>query len=169
MKLSDLRRFLAPLEARVRSMLVRGVVTRVDDTKQLQELQVRGLAGAVHDRVEHFHPWGLTGVPPEGSEALLVHVGGAADHPIALAANRRSERPRNLSPGETILYSADGDFLHLKSGHAAHLVTEDAEVDVDTLVIDAGSSIRLVCGDSEVLIEPSKITITSPQVDFETP
>lgn len=170
--LDALRRLLRPLELRLAALVSRGVASRVDDKTLLQELQVRLLAGEVRGRVERFQEFGFSSVPPAGSEAVVLSVGATRDHAVALGVEHRASRPKGLAEGDVQVYSGGLDFIRLTAeDHQLRTVSELVRVQAEDVEVDAGGSgqIRLVCGQSEILIEPTRITITSPNIDLNKP
>lgn len=139
-----LRRLLDGLVRRVRLILSRGVVSRVDSSKRLQELQLDLLAGETRSRVEHFEPLGLTVAPEPGAEVVAGFLGGDRTHAIGLAVVDRRYRPTGLARGELVVYEpvaggsrvtfkANGDIeLTPRSGKV--IVQGDAEVNGDAVV-----------------------------------
>ena len=83
-------RMLAPFERRLETMLLRAVISRVNDSTTCQTLQVEALDDETFDDVEHFQPYGLSFNPPDDSEVVLLRIGR---HSIALAATDRGTRP----------------------------------------------------------------------------
>ncbi len=146
--MQHLHRALEPILRRLSALLGRAVVSRVDDARRLQALQLSGLAGERLDGVESFQAYGLTSSPPIGSEALLACIGGQREHAIALGVAHRESRPRNLAAGEVTLYSQHGQSVKLKADGSIELVSE--------------SSIKLTVGGNSIELAGSGVTITSP-------
>ena len=99
-------RLVAPLRRRVLLMVSRAVVRWIDDAPQRQRMQVEGYAGEILDDVERVQQYGLSTCPPLGSDAVVLAVGGMRQHPLVIAAEDPSLRPRLLARGEVILYTA---------------------------------------------------------------
>lgn len=106
---------IAPLTRRVVNMLARAVVNSIDDSKKLQLAQVEILSGEVRADVERFQNYGFTSVPKKGAEAIVVRLGGHADHTIILCIDDRTYRLRNLESGEVAMYDATGSTVIMKS------------------------------------------------------
>jgi len=124
----DLRRFLAPLEGRVRSMLARAVIGTVDDERAVQELQVEALADETHDGVERFGEYGFTSVPHAEAEAMLIFPGGTRGHAVAIAIEDRRYRLKGLATGEVAIYDDLGQKVLL--GRDRISIESPAEVKV---------------------------------------
>jgi len=104
----------------------RVVLARAADDARMQRHQVRGLAGEVIEGAEYFQPYGFTSVPPAGSEAVALPVGGDRGHLIILAASDRGARKHNMRSGEVGLYTAAGDYIYLKDGQEIETSTKRA-------------------------------------------
>lgn len=144
----QLARLLEPVLRRIAALAVRGVVTRVDDSKRMQTVQLTCLRGETLSDVERPQPYGLSGVPEVGAEAIALCLGGSREHAIAAVVDDRNYRPRNQAAGEVQLYSRHGQRVHLKA---------DGSVDVQS-----GSAIKLTVGSTSIEVTSAGVTITSP-------
>lgn len=123
--MAQLHRLLAPLRTRLANLLARAVVQLVDDAPKMQVLQLGVLTDETRSGVERIQQYGLTSVPLEGAEALVVFLGGRRDHGIAVAVDDRRHRMKDLAPGEVALYTDEGAAVHLKRGR---IVVTDSEI-----------------------------------------
>lgn len=94
-------------------LLARAVVKLVNAARKLQALQVSVHAGEVRDDVEQFEPYGMTAHPFSGAEALVIPVGGSADHTVAIVVADRRYRVKGLAEGEVCIYDDQGQRVHL--------------------------------------------------------
>lgn len=106
-------RQMGPTIRRVNLMVSRGVIRRVADGARAQLVQLSLLgdnAGdeEVADEVEHVQPFGVSFVPPAGSEVVAISVGGNRDHVLAIGASSRAHRPTERDEGEGGLYTMSG-------------------------------------------------------------
>ena len=62
------------LRCRVNAMVCRCVVNLVNDSLRTQSLQLTIMADEVVPDVEHMQPYGLSFVPPVGSEGIALGV-----------------------------------------------------------------------------------------------
>tara|TARA_R110002110_G_scaffold64634_8_gene178591 strand:+ start:2421 stop:2936 length:516 start_codon:yes stop_codon:yes gene_type:complete len=99
---------------RLMMLLVRGIVSAVQDDKALQTLSLDLLADESKDGVERFQDYGFTTHPPTGLEALVAFVGGNRSHGIVLAVGDRKFRLRNLASGEVALYDDQGQKVYIR-------------------------------------------------------
>lgn len=118
-------KLVAPIKNRVMLMIARSVVQLVDDTTMMQIVQLGVQADVVRNNVERFEDYGKVSypVPSNNTEALLVHVQGNTAHPIAVAIQDRTKRPKGkLAIGDTALYTAaDGILVWLKANQMVEL------------------------------------------------
>lgn len=116
----DVQKLLAPLQRRLRLIADRAIVTLVNDALLRQNLQLKVLADEGADDVERFQNYGHTSVPPEGSEAIVLGLGGARAGLVAIAVEHKGFRPKGLEAGDSCLYHLEGHNLTLgKEGLAA--------------------------------------------------
>jgi len=102
----DFGYLLSQLRSRVDVMVARAVVTLVNDALKTQRVQLRILKNeGTDDKVEHFQPYGLSFVPPVGSEAVALAVGGSRGHTIAVCVQHPDHRPKGAHEHEGGLYS----------------------------------------------------------------
>jgi len=95
-------------------MVRRAIVRLVDDSGSVQRVQVEARAGETIPDVDYLQPYGLTGNPPVGARALVVNVGSAWDHVVALLAGF-TDRPTGLASGDVTLYSAHAARVDLRA------------------------------------------------------
>ncbi|MDO9755095.1 phage baseplate assembly protein V, partial [Glaesserella parasuis] len=79
----------------------RGVLNLVKSSPQIQLSQVSGLADETLQDVELMQHFGLTSVPPAGTQAVVIPLGGKTTHGIIIATENGSFRVKGLKNGET--------------------------------------------------------------------
>ncbi len=107
----DVQKLLAPISRRLRLIADRAIVTLVNDSLQRQGLQLKVLADESADDVERFQNYGFTSVPPAGSEAIVLAVGGRRESLVAIAVEDKRCRPKDLASGDVCIYHQDGQSL----------------------------------------------------------
>jgi phage baseplate assembly protein V len=95
-------------------MILRGVIRRVDDAPKCQTVQASARSGEDLEG-ERFQEFGLTSVPPVGTEAIAVQIAGTYDTEVIVATESREHRPRNMAAGDVVLYDAHGHQIRLVS------------------------------------------------------
>lgn len=103
---------LAPLRRRVSQMLIRALVTSVNEDAQRQTLQVKMRADESADDIERFQNYGVSSNPPPRSEAILAALGGNLGQLIAIAVEDKQYRPKG-EMGDVFLYHMEGHCVHL--------------------------------------------------------
>jgi phage gp45-like len=91
----------------------RGKVTLADDSKGVQYLQVQMGALETRDNTPRLAEFGFASVPPVGSDVIVVFIAGDRSNGVAIASGHQGSRPRNMNPGDVMLYSLDGKSLYL--------------------------------------------------------
>jgi phage baseplate assembly protein V len=97
-------------------MILRAVVTAVDDSQGLQRVSVLTRNGVALDAVEVFEPYGLTARLIPGAEGVLLRIGGDRSHPLFICGTDRRVRPRPHDHGEVTVYSDEGDKIEFLRG-----------------------------------------------------
>lgn len=108
-----MKRLLDPIARRVMLLVNRALVRMIDDSGDLQRVQVTLLAAEPRDHIERVQQYGVSSHPHPGAEAVVVCVGGSRDHPIVIAIDDRRYRVRGLRPGEVVLFDDLGHLIHL--------------------------------------------------------
>jgi phage baseplate assembly protein V len=104
-------------DSAIRTSLRRVSVVSVDDkgsdkSKQ-QRIKLSGLKGEELDKVVHAQSYGMSSVPPKGSEGVLLTQGGRADRSQVLALEHPDSRPRNRKVGEVTIYDDQAQEIHI--------------------------------------------------------
>lgn len=149
MTLNDINKLIAPLARRVVNMVARGTMKASDDSARIQTVQMGVLRGEVRDRCERFQQFGFTGrpLPPDGdgaAEAVVVFVGGNRDHPLVIALDDRRHRKTGLQEGESAVYNAGGEYIHLKMDGTIEVVARTAvTVTAPEVTVTASTKVTL--------------------------
>lgn len=122
-----IKRLLAPLDRRMRAMISRGVITRLDDSKKLQSLQVSGIGDEVLDRVERVGEYGFASQPSLGSEVIVISPLGIRSLAVVVAVEDRTKRPTDLQEGDCALYTHDGVLVRCTTGPMVELGISPSE------------------------------------------
>lgn len=92
----------------------------VDDSGDQQTAQLQIMAGGpegieeIIDKTPRLGAYGFAYCPPDGSEAIVLFVGGRRSAGVIVATGHRATRPKGLKPGEAMLYNGlTGDFVKL--------------------------------------------------------
>lgn len=138
----SINKLFAPVARAMRSMVLRGVITLVNDAAALQLVQVRlrampqpsGAAGAeMADNLEVLGHYGFTSVPHAGAEAVVLAAGGVRAHGLVIAIDDRRYRLTGLEAGEVALYDDLGNIVKL--GRSGLTITGATKVTVSAPVV----------------------------------
>ncbi|MFC0683100.1 phage baseplate assembly protein V [Novosphingobium clariflavum] len=98
-----------------------GRATTIDDSGELQLMQVTegaagsGFADRVTDNVRRVTEFGFGSVPPIDSEVVMLRRGADRSCSLIMGTSHRPSRPRDLQPGDTIIYDVRGAKVKLSA------------------------------------------------------
>lgn len=141
--LRDVQKLIAPLQRRLRLLADRAIVTMVNDSLQRQNLQLKVLADEGADDVERFQNYGHSSVPPEGSEAVVLGLGGARAGMVAIVVEHKGFRPKDLAPGDNCLYHLEGHRIILRKDGVV-------EIQAKTVIINASEKTTIISPNNEI-------------------
>lgn len=116
-------RLLERLSRRMRNIVARGVISLVRDAHKWQSTQLELLDGEVLEDAERAQQYGFSSVPHAGAEAVVLFVGADRSHPVVLAVDDRRYRVQALKNGEVVIYTDEGDRIHLKRERTIEVTT----------------------------------------------
>ncbi len=132
------------LSRRIRLLVSRAVLRAdADDDHALQRVDLAVLADEERTAVPRVQQYGLTSRPPEGSEAVVVAVGGVREQLVAIAVDKTSDRPTGLNSGEVALW--------MKEHGIRVLLAADGHLDLGTEPIDYVALASLVKAEFDAL------------------
>lgn len=117
----------------------RGVLNLVKSSPQIQLTQVSGLAGETLQDVELMQHFGFTSAPPQGTQVVVIPLGGKTTHGIIVATENGTFRVKNLKNGETAIYDASGSTIILKQGRLIEVDCDTFNVKCKNYVVDAAT------------------------------
>nr|WP_314487643.1 phage baseplate assembly protein V [uncultured Pseudomonas sp.] len=143
----DMTGVMERLWRRVQLMSSWGRVTFSDDSNSAQLLQVKLNDSETRDDTPRIAEFGLTSRPPDGSDVLVVFLGGDRSKGVVVATAHQASRPKGLLAGETMLYDLWGKSVHLTKAGGIVVEAQGAPVTVNnatTVTINAADSVELV-------------------------
>ena len=164
--MDTLTRLLKNIQSRVLLMIGRGVLKAVSDNANAQLCQVSLLDGELKSNVERVQDYGMTSVPPAGSLATVLFVGGDRSNGVIIAAENRKIRVKGLKAGEVAIYTDEGDEIYLKRGNEIAFKTKKmtvsaAAVDITAPAITLNGAVSI----SETLDVTQNITAQAEVAD----
>jgi phage baseplate assembly protein V len=115
---------LRRLESRLNGMIARAVVATVNDALKTQRIQLTIRGDNEVANAEHFQPYGLSFVPPSGSEAVALAVAGARSHTVAICAQHPDKRPKGSDEKTGGLYTEGEWRLFIDADGIVHIGQE---------------------------------------------
>lgn len=158
-------RGLGSIMGALRLIVARGRITRTYGTTVPRSMQLRLLSGEVADRVHHAQHYGFASRPAEGSEAIVVCVGGDRSHPVTVGTiDRRSVGP-DLEEGDVVVFSSSGDRILLPAAGGVQIlgdVTVEGSLQVSGDVSDAAGTLASLRGTYNGHTHPETDSVTGP-------
>jgi phage gp45-like len=147
--LNPMRENLRTTARRIYLSVSRAVLTKSDDAKLMQEVDIEVSKGEAHTGVEHWQGYGLSTRPKaptddKHAEALVAYVGGSRSHPVVIAIADRRSRPKNLAEGEVCLHDSGDQKVLLSAGG---------------IVVSSGTKITFTVGGTSVVVMPDKVLL----------
>lgn len=95
----------------LQNLVGRGVVKAARNEK-VQVVDIETIDGLV--TAEYLEPFGFTGRPKPGAEAVILQI-GATSHPICISTPDRKYRITTLQDGDVAIYDANNNSIILGS------------------------------------------------------
>ena len=144
-------RNLSGIARRAMNMIVRGIVTLVDDSKKMQSVQVETLDSELSDEAERFQQYAFSSVPFEEAEAIVLFPAGTRSHAVVIAVDDRRHRPTDLEPGESVQYDDQGQFIRIYRDR-----------------IEINSPMKVIVNSPSVEVNGDAVTVTATNVTVES-
>jgi len=113
----------------------RAVLTAIRLVTAIQLVQADAMAGEQLQEAELIQHYGFTSAPLNGSQMVVLPLGGKTAHGIIIATEHGSYRFKLTAQGEVALYTDEGDHIYLKRGRVV-------EIDTATLLVKASTKVR---------------------------
>lgn len=133
-----------------RGIVAEGIVLAVDDTGQVQTVDVMCWDGAIYQGVAVHQPAGFASMPQEGAVALLLAVGGDPSNLRALVPAEPGARFGKLAAGDKVIYAPDGTRVAVRQG--------------GTIEILSATRVAMKVGSSTAVLTAGTLTLTSCDV-----
>lgn len=122
----------------------RGLLAGLQLAKKVQLASGEGLAGEQLDRLELFQQFGFTSAPPEGTQLIVLPLGGRSSAAVIVATEHGAFRFQLGEAGEACVYNQWGDRIHLRQDRTIHVVSEaKVLIETDQVQINAATSVTI--------------------------
>lgn len=144
-----------------RNIIRRVEVIEVDDKLPQQKMWVKGLHGEEIKNAYRAQPFGLSSVPPAGSEGYAFSMAGRPDQIFFLVTEHKDYRPVDKKPGETFLYDQFGNIISMVKD------SNDGKIEIIVNSVDGKVTVK---GAKTVTVESGEdVNVKAPQVKVEAP
>lgn len=143
---------LARLWRRVQLAVGRGRVTTSNDSGSVQILQAVLGKLETRDKIPRIAEFGFTSRPPEGSDVIVIFVGGDRSNGVAVATGHQQSRPTGLLEGEAMVYDLWGKKIYFTKGGGIVIDAKGTPVTVNN-----ATSVTVNASDAITLNAPSVI------------
>ena len=152
---------------RIGMMVARGILNLVDDSGEVQLVQITMLDGEVSDQVEHRQPYGFTSNTKGGgsTEAIVLAVGGQRGNAVAILVGDPASRLKGLQPGEVAMHDDQAQRIVILRDKILITTTKDIEVDGDNVALTAtGNLTATVSGTAQISAPHVQLTSNDVQL-----
>lgn len=127
---SQLNRFLEPLRVRIRMIVSRAIVSLIDDSKNMQIVQLNLMKDEVKSGVERVQNYGFTSHPKPNAQGVVLFVAGNRDHGLVIAVDDTRYRLKNLPEGGVAVYDFDGNCIKLTEANGIEIDAPNKKVTI---------------------------------------
>ncbi len=131
----------------IRGLVARAQVTGLDDSGAAQTASVKVYEGVERTEVEVVQQFGFSSKAADGGGGILLAVGGDQGDLVMLPAGDPGSRMGGVKAGESVMYNARGDRVHLKEDGTISITSGKAtNIEVNGVTIEAdGATKRVRC------------------------
>jgi phage baseplate assembly protein V len=108
-----MNQWISKIWTAVQMAIGRGRVTHVDDSGNVQLLQVRLGGDELRDHTRRLAEYGFTSSPPEGADVVALFVAGDRSKGVVIATGHQASRLRGLQAGEVAIFDDQGQSVYL--------------------------------------------------------
>lgn len=150
-----------------RMMLVigRAQVQIVDDTQNVQSVQLEINVGETRDKTFNFQHFGFSSNLPPLTDCAVVFLGGDRNQGVIIGSNNAKFRFKNLASGETVIYDAFGKSILLgESGIVVNANGQPVAINNAAAVTVNCTSVHIVSA-GDVIIDAPLLKVSGDIVD----
>lgn len=146
---------LSPIYDRIKMILNRSLLSRVNDETPIQTCQISIMRDEVKDGVERVQDYGFTSNPNEGAEALVGFINGNKDQGIIIKIDDSRVRLKPLEKGEVAIYNDKGAYVKLNKDGDIEIKSKKVIYTVDAVELTAD---KIELGGSPLLATAGVVT-----------
>ena len=147
-RISRVEQYLDDVSVSSKNQMLRGTIQSTDDSKGLQKHSVNGLHGEKFEGMQRWEQFGLSSMPPAGSDCLIACMNGNRDSAQLIAVISSGVRPQNSPAGSTTLYDNGGTTIQLDgAGNITMTCSGNLTIKAGgSVIIEAGGEINTKSG-----------------------
>jgi len=100
---------------RLRLIITKAIVDKINDSTEVQLLDVSSLDSEVLKTLERIQEYGLSTVPPAKASAIIGSQGGDRSNSVVLKTGYPQGRPKDKQEGDVTLWDIHGNTIELTS------------------------------------------------------
>jgi phage baseplate assembly protein V len=109
-----IRKITSPLYERIVSIISICSINKTNDETNTQTAQCEFFKDDPRENLERWQNYGITSVPPNGSEGICLFHGGERESGYIVATEDKDSRPTGLKIGEVCIYTIEKDHIYFK-------------------------------------------------------
>lgn len=137
----------------------RGRIALVDDSGVIQKVQLPPSGLETRDNLPRMCEYGLASNPPEGTDALILNLGGDPSNGAVVGTNHQETRPTGLEAGETQIYNGPaGTSFYLANGEIV------VNANGQPVNVNNASDVTWTCTGKFKVVAPGGVEFDTPLV-----
>ncbi|MFM0306281.1 phage baseplate assembly protein V [Paraburkholderia sp. RL17-383-BIF-A] len=132
-------------------------ITFTNDGGNVQFVQVQVNDLETIDDLPRVAEFGLTSVAPDGSDVVMVNLGGGRNNAVVVATGHQESRPKGLKAGETMIYSQDGKSVYFTAGGGILIDAKGQDV-----VVNNAKDYTINCTGKFKVVAPGGVLFDAP-------
>ncbi|MGN6518665.1 MAG: phage baseplate assembly protein V [Dokdonella sp.] len=160
---------VSALWRRLLQAIGRGRITLVDDSGGTQRLQVRLGADELSDDRPRLAEYGFTSVPPDGTDVVMLFIGGERSGGVVIATNNQTVRMRGLGTGEVAVHDDKGRYVLLSAaGITVHGADDPVTVETTAgISANAGGDVTISAGGDASVTAAGSLTLRARSISIQ--
>ncbi len=123
-----IKKITNPLFERIISIVSICTINKTNDDTNTQTAQCEFFKDDPRENLERWQNYGMTSVPPNGSEGICLFLGGERDNGFIIATEDKDSRPTGLKTGEVCIYTIEKDHIYFKKDNLIEIKTKSLDV-----------------------------------------
>ncbi|MBX9838736.1 MAG: phage baseplate assembly protein [Silvanigrellaceae bacterium] len=153
-----IRKITSPLYERIVSIISICSINKTNDETNTQTAQCEFFKDDPRENLERWQNYGITSVPPNGSEGICLFHGGERESGYIIATEDKDSRPIGLKIGEVCIYTIEKDHIYFKKDNLIEIKTKILDVQSENKISFATKDF-ILNSESSLKLETKNTTI----------